>query len=121
MFVSPKPCSASSALSRRSTIPAWTVTWQAARSTDSSRAIRDRSSSTPSVRPIAVKEWPLPIALTRRPSAPARVTSRQTSSVDAGCSTAAGDMLWLPAQFRHMPVILPQDRSHGAARTARAA
>jgi hypothetical protein len=86
MFVSARPCSASSSLNRHRPIPASTVTSPEDRSAERSL---DRLSSricTPSVTATGAKEWPLPTGLTARPWAAASRTSCATSAVLAGAA-----------------------------------
>ncbi len=92
-FSSARPRSASAGPSSRIVMPASTVT--SSPSTRSTRFMRVRSSISPSVQAMSVKEWPAPATFTRR--APA--TSRASSSSLAGRSTRSGAQRWSPVQF----------------------
>ena len=98
-FSSARPRDASSGPSAFSVIPASTVT--SSPSTDSSRFIRDRSSSAPSVQTMSVNECPAPATRTFSPRSAARRTAPETSSSDPGRSIATGAQRWSPAQLLH--------------------
>lgn len=66
-----------------------------------------RSSITPSVAAIAVKECPEPIGVTVSPRSAASVTTAATSAGVVGRSTRSGVHDWLPAQFVQ-PAALPR-------------
>ncbi|GAA2691489.1 hypothetical protein GCM10010400_65960 [Streptomyces aculeolatus] len=54
----------------------------------------------------AVKEWPVPTALTFRPSSAAARTASATSAVVAGLTVRAGRAATVPAQLRQAPPAL---------------
>ena len=80
-LVSAQPRAASSALSRCSGIPACTVTSPSAVDVDQAGVPVEHAAARPRARPMAVKEWPLPIGRTRRPAAAA---SRSTAAISVG-------------------------------------
>ena len=82
--------------------PASTVTSPAVASTDLIAVSPAGLSSTPSVLAAGVNECPVPVILTARPSAAARVTASATSAAVRGASTRAGVAVTFPAQLRQV-------------------
>ncbi len=103
MFVSDRPCAARVSFSTLRGVPAATVTVPASRSIFRTPVSRSGRISSPSVAAAAVKEWPVPAALTVSPSAAAPRTAAASSSADAGATVRAGRAVTLPAQLRHGP------------------
>jgi hypothetical protein len=102
MLVSESPAAASVSLRCFRGVPAATVTVPPSRSNSRMPVSRSGRMSIPSVAAAAVKECPVPTALTCSPSSAARRTASASASVVEGETVRAGAVATLPAQFRHV-------------------